>query len=81
MELRLEYKSSRGNFFFRIVCLQNRCVYTVSGISSIVFITLNVIMGGIIHILGLVVKMQAVKHNFDFKVIICLFRKEARNRN
>lgn len=37
--LRIEHKNSR-NILLRITCLQNRCVYTTSRISSIVFISL-----------------------------------------
>ena len=78
VELILECKSSRGIFFFRVTCLQNRCVYTISRISTIVFIILNVIMGIVINILGLVVEMQAIEHNFGFKVIISLFPKRGK---
>lgn len=39
VEFRIEHKNSRS-ILLRITCLQNRCVYTTSRISSIVFISL-----------------------------------------
>lgn len=62
VELRLECENSK-RILMRITCLQNRCVYTISRISSVVFMSLTVMAKyKVINILDLTVDMQTVKH-------------------